>query len=204
MGFGHRVYKNVDPRATVLRTRAHEVLSTLGIGGEPLLQLAIELERIALEDEYFVARKLYPNVDFYSGIILRAMGIPPSLFTVLFAVARTVGWCAQWAEMMGDPSPEDRAPAAAVYGISAAPLRRHGAALASAPRRHDPKHGFGGGLRRGARRRPQLFRDGVGGGELRRPRRAVNEQLADRRRQGPPGDTPPEEAQARRHGRTAR
>ena len=104
MGFGHRVYKNVDPRATVLRTRAHEVLSTLGIGGEPLLQLAVELERIALEDEYFVERKLYPNVDFYSGIILRAMGIPPSLFTVLFAVARTVGWCAQWAEMMGDPS----------------------------------------------------------------------------------------------------
>ena len=104
MGFGHRVYKNLDPRATVLRTRAHEVLSTLGMRSEPLLQLALELERTALEDEYFVERKLYPNVDFYSGIILRAMGIPASLFTVLFAVARTVGWCAQWAEMMGDPS----------------------------------------------------------------------------------------------------
>jgi len=104
MGFGHRVYKNFDPRANVLRTRAHEVLETLGIQGEPLLDLAMELERIALEDEYFVERKLYPNVDFYSGIILQAMGIPPSLFTVLFAIARTVGWCAQWAEMMGDPS----------------------------------------------------------------------------------------------------
>ena len=104
MGFGHRVYKSHDPRATVLRVRAHEVLDTLGIRDEPLLELALELERIASEDPYFIERKLYPNVDFYSGIILRAMGIPPSLFTVLFAVARTVGWCAQWAEMMGDPS----------------------------------------------------------------------------------------------------
>ena len=104
MGFGHRVYKNFDPRANVLRTRAHEVLETLGIRDDPLLDLAMELEKIALDDEYFVKRKLYPNIDFYSGIILQAMGIPPSLFTVLFAIARTVGWCAQWAEMMGDPS----------------------------------------------------------------------------------------------------
>jgi citrate synthase len=104
MGFGHRVYKSHDPRAAVLRVRAHEVLETLGIKDEPLLKLALKLEQIASEDPYFVERKLYPNVDFYSGIILRAMGIPPSLFTVLFAVARTVGWCAQWAEMMGDPS----------------------------------------------------------------------------------------------------
>ena len=104
MGFGHRVYKNFDPRASVLRTRAHEVLETTGNINEPILDLAMELEKIALEDEYFVERKLYPNVDFYSGIILQAMGIPPSLFTVLFAIARTVGWCAQWAEMMSDPS----------------------------------------------------------------------------------------------------
>ena len=104
MGFGHRVYKNFDPRAQVLRQNAHEVLDEFGIHGERLLELALELEKIALEDEYFVQRKLYPNVDFYSGIILQAMGIPPSLFTVLFAVARTVGWCAQWAEMMGDPT----------------------------------------------------------------------------------------------------
>jgi citrate synthase len=104
MGFGHRVYKNFDPRAQVLRKSAHEVLDELGIRGDGLLDLAMDLETIALEDKYFVERKLYPNVDFYSGIILRAMGIPPSLFTVLFAVARTVGWCAQWAEMMADPS----------------------------------------------------------------------------------------------------
>ncbi len=103
MGFGHRVYKNFDPRAQVLRKRAHEVLDELGMRGEPLLELAQELERIALEDEYFVERKLYPNVDFYSGIILRAMGFPSSMFTALFAVARSVGWCAQWAEMIADP-----------------------------------------------------------------------------------------------------
>ena len=103
MGFGHRVYKNFDPRAQVLRKRAHEVLDELGMHDEPLLQLAQELERIALEDEYFVERKLYPNVDFYSGIILRAMGFPTSMFTALFAVARTAGWVAQWHEMAGDP-----------------------------------------------------------------------------------------------------
>jgi citrate synthase len=103
MGFGHRVYKNYDPRAQVLRKSCHEVLDELGIRDEPLLDLAMELERIALEDKYFVDRKLYPNVDFYSGIILKAMGIPVSMFTVLFAIARTVGWVAQWNEMIEDP-----------------------------------------------------------------------------------------------------
>ena len=104
MGFGHRVYKNMDPRAKVMRQSCHEVLDELGIKDEPLLDLAMELERIALEDEYFVDRKLFPNVDFYSGIIFKAMGIPTSMFTVLFAVARTVGWVAQWNEMIEDPS----------------------------------------------------------------------------------------------------
>ena len=104
MGFGHRVYKNMDPRAKVMRQSCHEVLEELGIKDEPLLDLAMELERIALEDEYFVERKLFPNVDFYSGIIFKAMGIPTSMFTVLFAVARTVGWVAQWNEMIEDPS----------------------------------------------------------------------------------------------------
>ena len=104
MGFGHRVYKNYDPRAKVMRTSCHEVLDELGIRDEPLLALALELERIALEDDYFVEKKLFPNVDFYSGIILKAMGFPTSMFTVLFAVARTVGWVAQWTEMIEDPS----------------------------------------------------------------------------------------------------
>jgi len=103
MGFGHRVYKNYDPRASVMRKTCHDVLNQLGIK-EPLLELAMELERVALEDDYFVERKLYPNVDFYSGIIFRAMGIPTSMFTVIFAVARTVGWIAQWREMIEDPS----------------------------------------------------------------------------------------------------
>ncbi len=104
MGFGHRVYKNYDPRASVMRKSCHEVLDELGIKDEPLLALAMELERIALEDEYFAEKKLFPNVDFYSGIILKAMGFPTSMFTVLFAVARTVGWVAQWKEMIEDPS----------------------------------------------------------------------------------------------------
>jgi len=104
MGFGHRVYKNYDPRAAVMRQSCHEVLEELGVKNEPLLDLAMELERIALEDPYFVERKLYPNVDFYSGIILQAMGFPVSMFTAMFALARTVGWIAQWAEMIEDPS----------------------------------------------------------------------------------------------------
>jgi citrate synthase len=103
MGFGHRVYKNYDPRAAVLRRSCHEVLDELGVRDEPLLDLAMELERIALQDDYFIQRKLYPNVDFYSGIILKAMGFPMSMFTVLFAIARTVGWVAQWNEMIEDP-----------------------------------------------------------------------------------------------------
>ncbi|TCS64176.1 citrate synthase [Varunaivibrio sulfuroxidans] len=103
MGFGHRVYKNFDPRARVMRQAAHDVLDELGVRDDPLLDLAMELERIALEDDYFVSKKLYPNVDFYSGIIFKAMGIPTSMFTVLFAVARTVGWVAQWNEMIEDP-----------------------------------------------------------------------------------------------------
>ncbi len=103
MGFGHRVYKNFDPRAKIMRDTCHQVLDALGIRDEPLLELAIELERIALEDDYFVERKLYPNVDFYSGIIFRAIGIPEAMFTALFAVARTVGWVAHWNEMIEDP-----------------------------------------------------------------------------------------------------
>jgi len=103
MGFGHRVYKNYDPRAKVMRDTCHEVLDVMGVRDEPLLQVALELEKIALEDPYFVEKKLYPNIDFYSGITLRAMGFPTSMFTVLFALARTVGWIAQWTEMLEDP-----------------------------------------------------------------------------------------------------
>ena len=102
-GFGHRVYKNYDPRAAVMRISCHEVLDLLGIKDDPLLEIAMELEKIALSDEYFIEKKLYPNVDFYSGIILKAMGFPTDMFTVLFAVARTVGWVAQWNEMIADP-----------------------------------------------------------------------------------------------------
>ena len=104
MGFGHRVYKNFDPRAKIMKETCHEVLGELGIKNEPLLDMAMEMERIALSDDYFISRKLYPNVDFYSGIILKAMGIPTHMFTVLFAVARTVGWVSQWKELIEDPS----------------------------------------------------------------------------------------------------
>jgi len=104
MGFGHRVYKNYDPRAKIMQQTAHEVLAELGIKDDPLLDVARELERVALNDKYFVDRKLYPNVDFYSGITLRALGFPTSMFTVLFALARTVGWISQWKEMIEDPS----------------------------------------------------------------------------------------------------
>jgi citrate synthase len=103
MGFGHRVYKNYDPRAKVMQKTCHQVLDALDKRDEPLLKVAIELERIALQDEYFIEKKLYPNIDFYSGITLRAIGFPVSMFTVLFAVARTVGWIAQWKEMIEDP-----------------------------------------------------------------------------------------------------
>ncbi|WP_182084538.1 citrate synthase [Aureimonas sp. ME7] len=103
MGFGHRVYKNYDPRAKIMQQTCHEVLTELGIKDDPLLEVAMELEQIALHDPYFVEKKLYPNVDFYSGITLKALGFPTTMFTVLFAVARTVGWIAQWKEMIEDP-----------------------------------------------------------------------------------------------------
>lgn len=103
MGFGHRVYKNFDPRAKIMKESADEVLDILGIHNNPTLQVAKELEKIALEDDYFVSKKLYPNVDFYSGIILSAMGFPTSMFTPIFALSRTVGWISQWKEMLGDP-----------------------------------------------------------------------------------------------------
>ena len=103
MGFGHRVYKYYDPRAKLMQKTCHDVLNELGLENDPLFKLAKTLERIALEDEYFVEKKLYPNVDFYSGIVQRAIGIPPSMFTCIFALARTVGWMAQWEEMISDP-----------------------------------------------------------------------------------------------------
>jgi citrate synthase len=102
MGFGHRVYKNYDPRAKIMQRTCHEVLAELGIKDDPLLDVALELERIALSDDYFIKRKLYPNVDFYSGIIYQAMGFTPDQFTVLFGIPRTVGWLAQWQEMLND------------------------------------------------------------------------------------------------------
>jgi citrate synthase len=104
MGFGHRVYKNYDPRARIMQKTTHEVLGELGIKDDPLLDVAMELENIALTDEYFIEKKLYPNIDFYSGITLKALGFPTEMFTVLFAVARTIGWVAQWKEMVEDPA----------------------------------------------------------------------------------------------------
>jgi citrate synthase len=102
MGFGHRVYRNFDPRANIIREVAEQVLSKYG--NDPRMELAVRLQEIALKDEYFVERKLYPNVDFYSGIIYKALGIPVNMFTVMFALARTVGWIAHWTEMIGDPA----------------------------------------------------------------------------------------------------
>jgi citrate synthase len=104
MGFGHRVYKNFDPRAKIIREACHRVLAKLGRTDNPLFELALRLEEIALKDEYFVSRKLYPNVDFYSGVIYSALGIPRSMYTVMFAIARTVGWVAHWMEMISDPA----------------------------------------------------------------------------------------------------
>jgi citrate synthase len=104
MGFGHRVYKNFDPRATIIRDMCHKVLAQRGETDNPLFELALRLEEIALQDDYFVSKKLYPNVDFYSGIIYQALGIPKSMFTVMFAIARTVGWVAHWQEMISDPN----------------------------------------------------------------------------------------------------
>jgi citrate synthase len=104
MGFGHRVYKNYDPRARIMQKTCHEVLEAVGHKDDPILQVAMELERIALNDDYFIEKKLYPNIDFYSGITLKALGFPTDMFTVLFAIARTVGWIAQWKEMIEEPS----------------------------------------------------------------------------------------------------
>src|SRR5215813_12958628 len=117
MGFGHRVYKNYDPRAAVIRQACHDVLDALGKRDEPLLDLAMELERVALEDDYFISHKLFPNVDFYSGIILQAIGFPTSMFTVLFAVARTVGWISQWSEMIEDDSQKIGRPRQVYTGV---------------------------------------------------------------------------------------
>ena len=122
VGFGHRVYKNYDPRAAIMRKTCHEVLDSLGVQNDPLLKLAMELERIALQDDYFIAKKLYPNVDFYSGLILKAMGIPTSMFTVLFAIARTVGWVAQWREMIADPTQKIGRPRQLYYGKKERPF----------------------------------------------------------------------------------
>jgi citrate synthase len=121
MGFGHRVYKNYDPRAKIIQKACHDVLRELGIKGDPLLDLAIELEKIALNDPYFVDRKLYPNVDFYSGIILKAMGFPTSMFTALFAVSRTVGWITQWQELIEDPQQRIGRPRQIYTGAAARP-----------------------------------------------------------------------------------
>lgn len=118
MGFGHRVYKNIDPRARMMREACHEVLEELGLGDDPLFKVAMELERIALEDEYFISKKLYPNVDFYSGIVLKAIGIPTNLFTAIFALARTVGWVAQWNEMIADPETKIGRPRQLYTGVA--------------------------------------------------------------------------------------
>ncbi|MBY0243149.1 MAG: citrate synthase [Burkholderiaceae bacterium] len=119
MGFGHRVYKNFDPRAKLMRETCHEVLNELGLQDDPLFKLAMELEKIALNDEYFVSRKLYPNVDFYSGIVQSALGIPVSLFTGIFAMARTIGWIAQWNEMIADPEQKIGRPRQLFVGATA-------------------------------------------------------------------------------------
>ena len=102
MGFGHRVYRNKNPRSEIMKVTCHEVLDELNLSNEPLFKLALALEKIALEDEYFIERKLFPNVDFYSGIVMKALGIPNSMFTAVFAIARTAGWVSHWNEMMGD------------------------------------------------------------------------------------------------------
>jgi citrate synthase len=122
MGFGHRVYKNYDPRAKLMRETCHEVLNELGLHDDPLFKLAMALEKIALEDDYFVQRKLYPNVDFYSGIVQRALGIPVSLFTGIFAMARTVGWIAQWNEMISDPEQKIGRPRQLYVGAASRPV----------------------------------------------------------------------------------
>jgi len=133
MGFGHRVYKNYDPRAKIIKWTAEKVFAVTG--GNPKLDIALELERIALEDEYFVSRKLYPNVDFYSGIIYQAMGFKPEMFTVLFAIPRTAGWLAQWQELITDPEQKIARPRQIYTGYDArpfVPVEKRGAVLATA------------------------------------------------------------------------
>lgn len=120
MGFGHRIYKNMDPRAAIMRQTCHQVLDELGLHDDPLFKLALKLEQIALEDEYFVSKQLYPNVDFYSGIVMRAMGIPNSMFTAIFALARTAGWVAQWNEMISNPEHRIARP----HQLYTGPIRR--------------------------------------------------------------------------------
>jgi len=122
MGFGHRVYKNYDPRARIMQKTTHEVLDELGITDDPVLDVAMELEKIALEDEYFISRGLYPNIDFYSGITLKALGFPPEMFTVLFSLARTVGWIAQWKEMVEDPKQRIGRPRQLYVGAGSRPF----------------------------------------------------------------------------------
>ena len=124
MGFGHRVYKNYDPRAKVMQQTCHEVLDALGVKDQHILKVAMELERIALQDDYFIEKKLYPNIDFYSGITLRAMGFPTSMFTALFAVARTVGWVSQWKEMIEDPEQKIARPRQIYTGITSRDVKR--------------------------------------------------------------------------------
>ena len=135
MGFGHRVYKNFDPRARILKQVADEVLEQLGVD-DPLLEIAKELERIALADEFFVERKLYPNVDFYSGILYRAMGIPTDMFTVMFALGRLPGWIAQWQEMRADPTMRISRPRQIYVG---SPERRFVPIEKRAPKRHESR-----------------------------------------------------------------
>ena len=153
MGFGHRVYKNFDPRAKLMRETCHEVLDELGLQDDPLFKLAMALEKIALEDDYFVSRKLYPNVDFYSGIVQSALGIPVSLFTGIFAMARTVGWIAQWNEMIADPEQKIGRPRQLFVGATrrdkpgsragATPLQSPGRHALTGPVRTDPPRSLG-------------------------------------------------------------
>ena len=149
MGFGHRVYKNYDPRAKIIKATAHEVLSKLG-GNDELLDIAMRLEEKALGDDYFIQRKLYPNVDFYTGLIYKAMGFPEKMFTVLFAIGRLPGWIAQWREMISDPQHQDRPPAPALHRRARAQLPG-----ANQPARCGPEH-------RPVRRRPRTL-NGVRG-----------------------------------------
>ena len=152
MGFGHRVYKNYDPRAAIVKKTADELLEKLGIQ-DPLLDIALQLEEVALTDDYFIERKLYPNVDFYTGLIYRAMGFPTRMFTVLFAIGRLPGWIAHWREMIEDPDDQDRPPAPDLHRRHRAQVRRPRRPLSAAPprtTRERPTPDGGGPLSRSA------------------------------------------------------